>query len=128
MADMYERLFNLNRNRQLNDAKEKNERKSALSKRKFQEILQKKFQTTFIGAISQIELEFGFLWGNNKNIEDCTPTEKEWFERWQRLRTRILDNGNNQLRAVENELEQYAMTFNGYQYNCIPKQEESSNG
>lgn len=62
------------------------------------DILSKRFQTTMIGALFEFEKAFGHLWGINKDIEHLTETEMLFEERWNLVRNRILNNGNNQLR------------------------------
>lgn len=84
------------------------------SKRKLKNIIEKKFKTTFIGALSCFEEEFDFLWGHGKQEEDLTQEEKSMKDRWERARTKILNNGNNQARAVLNELQQYLVNWQGY--------------
>jgi hypothetical protein len=84
------------------------------SKTKLTQIIEKKFTTTFIGALSYIEQEFGHLWGRDKAPSNRTTEEKQWYDKWERLRTSILNNGNNQARAVLNELRQYKVKWDGY--------------
>src|SRR5688572_14088527 len=72
------------------------------SKRQLELIIDKKLQTSFIGAISAIEEEFGALWGDGKR--ELTQEEKKWLDKWNRVRNRILNNGNNQIRGIRNEL------------------------
>ena len=66
------------------------------SKQRLNKIVETKIRTSFIGALSAFENEFSdFL---------ADPSIKE---RWNRVRNKILDNGNGQIRAVRKELEQY---------------------
>ena len=82
------------------------------SKQRLISNIEKKFKTTMIGSLARFEEEFGFLWGlgNDKR----TPEQQEWYEKWQYVRTEILNNGNNQLRACLDELAQYTLTYNQY--------------
>jgi hypothetical protein len=80
-------------------------------------ILEKKLQTSFIGALSQFEQQFGALWGHRKDESELTPVELEWRHKWEEARTNILNNGNNQVRAIQSELAQYTITWNRYQLN-----------
>ena len=74
-------------------------------RRRLGEILERKLRTTFIGAISAIEESlFGKLWGHGLRPEERTEDQQRWYDAWQQVRTKILNNGNNQLRAVQNEL------------------------
>jgi hypothetical protein len=99
---------------------EESDRQKRLAKRskdKLAQIVEKKFKTTFIGALSCFEELFGFLWGQGKPENQLTEREKEMYDRWQQCRTKILNNGNNQARAVLNELQQYMINWQGYSMN-----------
>ena len=85
------------------------------SKKRLFRILEKKLQTSFIGALSQFENLFGKLWGHGKDEMECTADELEWRALWNLCRTEVLTNGNNQLRAVQAELAQYTITWNRFQ-------------
>jgi hypothetical protein len=52
------------------------------SKEKLAQIVEKKFKTTFIGALSCFEELFGFLWGQGKPENQLTEREKEMYDRW----------------------------------------------
>jgi hypothetical protein len=63
--------------------------------------IQKKFQTTMIGALARFEESFGYLWENNHK-------DRENFEdKWEDVRNNILNNGNKQLRAALNEISEF---------------------
>lgn len=81
------------------------------SKLKIQEVISTKLRTTFIGALSSIEESFGFLWGDDEDESKLTPTQLKWKEIWVDCRTRILNNGNSQLRAIKNELKNYIVVL-----------------
>lgn len=90
------------------------------SKDRLSKILKKKIQTTMIGALSSIEDHFGFLWeGDGKQ-------KKEMQELYNKVRSEILDKGNNQARNIDAELAQYDVTWLRYQVNIpvIPKKSE----
>ena len=61
-------------------------------------ILNKRFQTTMIGALFEFEKTFGYLWGQNKDYDNLTERELQFLDLWDATRNRILNNGNNQLR------------------------------
>lgn len=97
------------------------------SKKRFLKTLETKMKTAFICPLNEFEKQFGFIWGdsnyNNSNIaakqlKDCLDRagidESLWLEIWNQIRERILTNGNNQLRALQNELETYSMHWNRY--------------
>jgi CRISPR/Cas system CSM-associated protein Csm2 small subunit len=91
--------------KQLREKKYKADSKDRLSK-----ILKKKIQTTMIGALSSIEENFGFLW------EQDNPkfTKEQMKEFYNRIRSEILDKGNNQARNVDAELAQYEVEWLRY--------------
>jgi hypothetical protein len=86
------------------------------SRQRLARILATKLTTSFIGALACFEHAFGRLWGNKKRRENCSPEELPWFDLWQLTRTEVLNNGNNQLRAVQNELSFYEMTWLRHQH------------
>jgi len=88
------------------------------SKRRLIRNLEKKFKTTIIGALHHIELSFGHLWGFESD-SPMTRENREYEELWQELRTEILNNGNNQLRACLDELAQYTVSWDKYQAQFI---------
>jgi hypothetical protein len=109
MEPLYDKMRRVAQLRDEETAGRENRRREE-SKYKLKNIIEKKFKTTFIGALSCFEEEFGFLWGHGKQDEDLK-------ERWERARTKILNNGNNQARAVLNELQQYLVNWQGYTMN-----------
>ena len=89
------------------DRKYKAESKDRLSK-----ILNKKIQTTMIGALSTIEENFGFLW---EQMEGKTAQEQELMkDLYKKVRSEILDKGNNQARNIDAELAQYDVEWLRY--------------
>lgn len=87
------------------DKKYKADSKDRLSK-----ILKKKIQTTMIGALSSLEENLGFLWEqDNPQI-----TKAEMQELYNKIRSEILDKGNNQARNVDAELAQYEVEWLRY--------------
>lgn len=79
-------------------------------------IISKKIQTCFIGNIARFEEFFGRIWGHGKKREDCTPNELKWREVWNNCRNQILNFGNSHIRAIQNEIPQYEMTWKGFNY------------
>ena len=53
-----------------------------------------------IGSLAEIEKEFGYLWGQDIQEDDLTEKVIKMREKYLDLRTRILNNGNNQLRKA----------------------------
>ena len=82
------------------------------SKDRLAKILKKKIQTTMIGALSTIEENFGFLWSNPTG--ELTATQLEMKELYDKVRSEILDKGNNQARNIDAELSQYEVEWLRY--------------
>jgi hypothetical protein len=57
----------------------------------------KYIRTTMIGAISAIEDIFGKYWGIQKDPDDRSNKEVDFYESFMDLRERILDLGNIQI-------------------------------
>ena len=94
------------------------------SKKRFSSILNTKMKTSFIGAISAFEKHFGFLWGHGKDEAELTEAESQMREIWEETRADILDNGNTQLRAIINEINNYTITWDRYHLDFPVKLEE----
>jgi len=97
------------------------------SKKRLTKTIETKSKTTFVGALSEFERRFGFLWGDSnynsnnmlvKQLKECLEangfSEEIFREIWNETRDRILTNGNNQLKAVLNELDTYTVHWNRY--------------
>ncbi len=89
----------------IRDQKHKAESRDRLSN-----VLKKKVQTTMIGALSTIEENLGFLWEN----DSCTVTKAQMQEIYNKIRSEILDRGNNQARNIDAELSQYDVSWLKY--------------
>jgi len=76
------------------------------SKERLSKVLKKKIQTTMIGALSSIEENFGFLWNAESN-KPLTKDQEAMKDLYQKVRSEILDRGNNQARNIDAELSQY---------------------
>lgn len=82
------------------------------SRQRLLTILRKKLKTSFIGSIAEFEKFFGALWGHGKLPEELTQQERGFRDLWEECRTEVLDNGNDQIRAVEDEISQYSIMWN----------------
>lgn len=82
------------------------------SKDRLSKILKKKIQTTMIGALSTIEENFGFLWSNEEG--PLTKDQQIMKDLYQKVRSEILDKGNNQARNIDAELAQYDVEWLRY--------------
>jgi len=94
--------------------KESDGRYKDSSKRRYLNILKKKFNTTIIGSLAAFEETFGELWGHGLSIDDLDEDQRYWREVWMQTRSKVLDNGNSNLRAAENEISQYTLSWNRY--------------
>ena len=84
------------------------------SKRRLSNILKKKFDTTIIGSLAAFEERFGELWGHGLPMNDLDEDQRYWRELWMETRSKVLDNGNANLRAAQNEVSQYTLSWNRY--------------
>ncbi len=84
------------------------------SKSRLVDNIQKKFKTTMIGALAAFEEEFGEIWGDGLNPEDMSRDQLEEKERWDRVRSRVLDNGNDQARSATEEISNHTVSWNRY--------------
>jgi hypothetical protein len=95
------------------------------SKRRLMNIIKKKFDTTIIGSLAAFEERFGDLWGHGLPLEDLDEDQRYWREQWMETRSKVLDNGNSNLRAAQNEASQYTISWNRYVTNFYRNDEES---
>jgi hypothetical protein len=93
--------------KKLREKKYKVESKDRLSK-----IIKKKIETTMIGALSSIEENLGFLWDNNG--KPLTKDQELMKGLYNKIRSEILDKGNNQARNIDAELSQYDIEWLRY--------------
>lgn len=91
--------------RKIRDQKHRTESKERLSK-----ILKKKIETTMIGALSTIEENLGFLWDDSGK----SVSKEELKQIYNKIRSEILDRGNNQARNVDAELSNYDIAWLRY--------------
>jgi hypothetical protein len=92
------------------------------SKERLTVAVSKKLNTSFIGAIARMEVCFGHLWGHGKNEDECSPSELRARKVWDECRTEILNNGNNQIRAVKSEIRQYDILWNRHHLDLLVKE------
>lgn len=103
-----------------------------LSKDRLLKIVSKKLTTVGVGSLKAIETKFGFLWGldeyGNDSGRKLSPEEQELKQLFDELRNDIFDNFNKEIRAVEQEFEQYQMEWKRYQLTLPVKPEGLSGG
>ena len=93
----------------MNDYKKTREQKyKSDSKDRLSKIMRKKIQTTMIGALSSIEEHFGFLW------EGDPEQARMMKEVYNKVRSDVLDKGNNQARNIDAELSHYEVEWLKY--------------
>ncbi len=94
-------------------------------KNKLKQDAKRKITTTMIGALSSFENRFGRLWGHQKEEgEDLTPQEERFFEIWQDVREEILDRGNAQIGALNQELDMYNVERQRYQIKFVQRRQD----
>lgn len=109
------------------------------SKTQLLAVVDKKLHTTFIGALAQFEKEFGFLWGqkgreiteDEKEILELLESRgytQEYFEDiWLDARDRVLENGNNQLKALKKEIKNYTVSWNRVRQDLVVRYNQNTN-
>jgi len=90
------------------------------SKARLQTLSNKKFKTCFVFAIAEFEKVFGLeLWGHGLPENELTSQQKANRDRWQHVRTNILNKGHTQARGMDAELELHDIKFIGYKMDLI---------
>jgi len=97
------------------------------SRKRLDKIVATKIRTSFIGALAAFEEEFGFLWGAGIPEEDLTSEQQDMLELWNRARTKVLNNGNTQLRAARNEIGNQTIKWNRHHIQFEVKPQEDKN-
>ncbi len=100
-------------------------RRRCESKERLKKIVTRKVKTSFIGAISEFELAFGqILWGHGLPKDELTSIQKANKDKWEQVRTNILNKGNGQIRALVAEMDLHDVEFQGYRINFEGKQRD----
>lgn len=89
--------------------KDKNKIHADKSHDRLERIASQKIKTTMIGAIASIEQHLGFLLDEEESGHNNT-------ELFNKLRSEILDKGNQQIRNLSKELKLYDISMKRYQY------------
>jgi hypothetical protein len=78
--------------------------------------MERRIQTTMIGALARMEQNFGFLWGHDKEGE-LTAEEEKFADIWDFARNEILNHGNKQIRNLDTDFNRYGGIFkSNYNY------------
>lgn len=90
------------------------------------DMLETRFKTVMIGALSRFENSFGYLWKHGDDPQ--TQNEKLFADKWDELRIDLLNHGNNQIRLALADTVDFFRKTNRYQYNYkfIMKQGEDN--
>lgn len=110
--DSYKTLIQLKREKEA----QRNSKYRLDSRERLKTIATKKIRTTMIGALAAIEQHFGVFW---EPEEDGTLSEesKHVKQIYEKVREEILDNGNNQIRNLLAEIDQYDVEWLRYTLN-----------
>jgi hypothetical protein len=89
---------------------EKDKKYKEESKERLKKICITKIKTTMIGAVDSIQKKFEQFYTNSR------PTNEELILKrlFDEIRTEILDKGNQQIRNIETEFEQYIIEWKRY--------------
>ncbi len=77
------------------------------SRNRLRQTIETKINTVMIGALDAIEKAFGSEWAHGTPNHLKTPHQLKMMEVKDKLRTEILNNGNNQKRAAVAALDEY---------------------
>lgn len=110
----------LQQKRRLQEEKSKKYEES--SNERLLSISSKKIKTTMIGALQAIEDEFSYLWTpeENEEVDSEHIFMKNLFDK---VRERILDLGNVQIRNLEKEFKQYDVFWKRFTINLPVKKD-----
>lgn len=91
--------------------------------------IEKRLQTTMIGALSKFENNFGYLWGHNTSEEEeLTQEQLEFSDLWENTRNQILNQGNAQIRNIKEDFYRWGGMFKQtYNYTFrVPQKDDGS--
>ena len=98
------------------DSKRRPEKRGPISKREWVglgELVEKRFKTVFVGALSKVESAFGELWGGDDiDEENMTEEQLKWYEIFLELRDDIFDQGNDQKKKCIHDLSVFQTRIN----------------
>lgn len=89
--------------------------------------VEKRIQTTMIGALARVEDNLGFLWGLDKDENTpLTKDEEKYADLWEFTRNQILNQGNAQIRYLKDDFDKWGPGAKvRYHYNLgKPKEQE----
>lgn len=106
----------VNERKKLNDYKRK-----VYAQKRLESNITKKIKTTMIGSLATFENIFGYLWGIDEDDDKLTTNQNRLRDLWEEARSEILTKGNAQIRAAQEEIDEYNLEWNGYKINFIMK-------
>lgn len=78
----------------------------------------KRLETTMIGCLARFEGAFGDLWGYNQDYDKpLTANQEKFQDTWEYARTSILNHGNNQIRAMMEDIRKVSQNIPQTRYN-----------
>lgn len=81
-------------------------------------LVSKRLETTMIGCLARFESVFGDLWGYNQDYDKpLTASQEKFQDLWEYTRTSILNHGNNQIRAVMEDIRKTSQNKPTQRYN-----------
>jgi len=90
------------------------------SQERLKALSSKKFKTCFVFAIVEFEKVFGLeLWGHDLPDDKLSDLQRVNRDRWQQVRTSILNKGNTQSRAMVAEMNLHEIKYIGYKMDLI---------
>lgn len=101
--DEFARYFKAHQDYKLN----KEKREKELSKKRLCHSAETKIRTTMIGALSSIENYLKKFW----DVPNPSSEQKAMKEGFEQARSEILDRGNNQIRNLANEFNNYEIVY-----------------
>lgn len=101
-------------------------RRKLYAQKRLEHNITKKIKTTMIGALASFEDAFGYLWGIDRDYEDLDNDELELREAWEETRRDILNKGNMQIRAAQDEISEYDTEWNRYTIEFITQRNQDN--
>ena len=93
------------------------------SRENLRKIVAKRIQTTMIGALAAIEEKFKEFWEPEEG-EKMNKEQQNLYNLFQEIRSSILDNGNNQIRLLEKDIENFDVEARQYHIQLKVKERE----
>lgn len=99
------------------------EEKVKAARLKLRSLVEKRIKTTMIGALAAIEDKLKEFWTPDDN-KPLNTEQQKLFNLFQEIRANILDNGNNQIRLLENDIDNFNVEQRTYHLEFRKKGQE----